>query len=47
MVRLLPLIRLFFAIPNIISEFMDLSPNIMFHLLLESVLMEFCHYLAI
>jgi hypothetical protein len=43
--RLLPLIRQFFLIPNRINKFTELT--VMFHLLLESVLQEFVHYLEI
>jgi hypothetical protein len=43
--RLLPLIRQVFLIPNGINEFVD--QTLMFHLLLESVLPEFDHYLEI
>jgi hypothetical protein len=41
----LPLIRHFFLIPNIINE-LTIS-NIIFHVLLESVLTEFDHHLPI
>jgi hypothetical protein len=44
--RLLPLIKQFFFIPNI-EEFVRLWISVMFLLLLESVLPELDHYLAI
>jgi hypothetical protein len=43
--RLLPLIRQFFLIPNRSEEFVD--QTLMFHLLLDTVLLEFDHCLEI